>query len=79
MSAVEKKKGKECIIKSNDSKIINERYSLIMAISNEKIIDFNIVKKKKRNKSDTYKFINKLVSKDKENIFSYFMEMQKYL
>ena len=47
-----------------------------MAVSNEKIIDFNIVKK--GFKSDTYtKFINKLASKDKENTFSYFMDNAK--
>ena len=66
-------KGKDCEVKSDNSKIISERYSLIMATSNNKIIDFNIVKK--GFKADSYlKFINKLSLKNHSNDFSYLLD-----
>lgn len=36
-------KGTKCIVANSGKKIINKRFSLIMAVSNKKIIDFHIV------------------------------------
>ena len=66
-------KGKDCIINSDDAKIINERFSVIAAISNKKVIDFTVVKK--GFKTESYlKFVNKLSSKNHDNRYSYFMD-----
>lgn len=70
------KKGENCLIINNGSKIINKRYSLLVATSNTKIIDFTIVEK--GIKQDKFiEFITKLKRKDKNNVKSYFIDNAK--
>ena len=66
-------KGTKCIVANSGKKIINKRFSLIMAVSNKKIIDFHIVNKAASSK-DYLKFMMKLKRKDKENNKSYLMD-----
>ena len=66
-------KGTKCIVTNSGKKIINKRFSLIMAVSNKKIIDFHIVSKAAKSK-DYLKFMMKLKRKDKENNKSYLMD-----
>ena len=65
-----KKRGKNVKYNHLVLKLLVIGYSLIMATSNNKIIDFNIVKKGFN--ADSYiKFINKLSLKDNRKTFSY--------
>lgn len=66
-------KGTKCIVANSGKKIINKRFSLIMAVSNKKIIDFHIVNQAASSK-DYLKFMMKLKRKDKENNKSYLMD-----
>ncbi len=73
------KKGENCLIINNGSKIINKRYSLLVATSNTKIIDFTIVEKgiKLDKFIEFIEFITKLKRKDKNNVKSYFIDNVK--
>lgn len=69
------KKGDECIIDLQNikGKLKHKRYSVLMATSNNKIINYTIVEKGV--KSDTFnKFMNKLNILDKEKKNVYFMD-----
>ena len=66
-------KGTKCIITNSGKKIINKRFSLIMAVSNKKIVDFHVVNQSAKSK-DYLKFMMKLKRKDKENNKSYLMD-----
>jgi transposase len=66
-------KGKECLIINNGSKIINKRYSLLVATSNKKIIDFSIIEKTFK-KEKFINFMKKLNKKDIKNEKTYLMD-----
>ncbi len=66
-------KGTETEINNKDKKINNKRYSVLMAASNKKIINYTIVEK--GIKTDSFnKFMSKLKTMDKQNNNVYFLD-----
>ena len=64
------KKGKKCTVHNSCTKIINKRYTTVMAITNKKILNFATVDKGL--KTDNFlKFIKKIHRSDKENKYKY--------
>jgi len=67
------KKGKKCTVHNSGTKIINKRYTTVMAITNKKILNFATVDKGL--KTDNFlKFIKKIHRSDKENKYTYLMD-----
>lgn len=66
-------KGKKCIVYNNSNKIINKRYTAVIATTNKKILNFCTVEKGL--KTDNYlKFIKKIHRSDKENKYTYLID-----
>ena len=66
-------KGTKCNIRDSGKKIIKKKYSLVMAVSNSKIIDFHIKKKSIKGK-DYLKFLKKLKRRDPNGNNTYLMD-----
>ena len=67
------KKGKKCILYNNSNKIINKRYTTVVATTNKKILNFATVDKGL--KTDNFlKFIKKIHISDRENKYTYLID-----
>ena len=67
------KKGKKCTVHNSGTKIINKRYTTVMATTNKKILNFATVEKGL--KTDNFlKFIKKIHRSDKENKYTYLID-----
>ena len=67
------KKGKKCILYNNSNKIINKLYTIVVATTNKKILNFATVDKGL--KTDNFlKFIKKIHISDRENKYTYLID-----